>query len=402
MIIVNALKRWKKLEVFLMGSALVILTLSFGLYARFGFGPLVGITAESSTVHMDFDVFMHSARALWEGGVVYTENGGPSISTNPPIWTVFVAPLALLEPITAYRLFVLINVVAGVGYVAWMASELGLRPAWTVVGIIMLVLSNPFLGTLALGQVYPLLAFGLVAAWVADRRNKPIASGIALGLVLAVKPQFAPVLLWPLVQRRWRTFLGALASGAAVTLVGIVVAGPRALLDWLEYVSSRRPDGYWDNNTLPGAAIRLFGDNDFVEPLVGLPWAAPAAYVLAIGIIILTALRVRHDPEMGLWALVAASLLAPSVSWHNYLVLLGPGILLLLARGWKSWALLLLALEFVPPVWSEPWRHGSTVAAAMMLNLYLYILLAHWAVFVQTTRKKTLPTASSSQPSAGI
>ena len=30
---------------------------------------------------MDFDVFMHSARALWEGGVVYTENSGPSIST---------------------------------------------------------------------------------------------------------------------------------------------------------------------------------------------------------------------------------------------------------------------------------------------------------------------------------
>ena len=96
---------------------------------------------------------------------------------------------------------------------------------------------------------------------------------------------------------------------------------------------------------------------------------------------------------MGLWALVAASLLAPPVSWHNYLVLLGPGILLLLARGWTAPALLLLALQIIPPAWSEPWRHGSTVAAALMLNLHLYILLAHWLVFVLAARKR-VPTAS--------
>ena len=114
------------------------------------------------------------------------------------------------------------------------------------------------------------------------------------------------------------------------------------------------------------------------------------AYALGVGVVVLTALRVRHDPEMGLWALVAASLLAPPVSWHNYLVLLGPGILVLLARGWTSPALLLLALQFVPPVWSEPWRHGSTVVAALVLNLYLCMLLAHWSAFVVATRSNTL------------
>ena len=205
-----------------------------------------------------------------------------------------------------------------------------------------------------------------------------------------MKPQFAPVLLWPLVRRRWGTFAAALASGAAATLVGVVVAGPRALVDWVTSVSGRQPDGYWDNNTLPGAAARLFGDNDFVEPIATLPWVEPVAYALAVGLVVLTALRVRHDPEMGLWALVAASLLAPPVSWHNYLVLLGPGILVLLARGWTSPALLLLALQFVPPVWSEPWQHGSTVVAALVLNLYLCMLLAHWSAFVVATRRNTL------------
>ena len=232
-----------------------------------------------------------------------------------------------------------------------------------------------------------------MAAWVAYRRGKPGSSGVALGLVLAVKPQLAPVLLWPLARRRWRQFVMALAAGAAATLVGMLVTGPGALLGWVRFVASRQRDGYWDNNTLPAAAARLFRDNEFVEPVARLPWAEPAAYVLVIGLIVLTALWVRRDPGMGLWALVAASLLAPPVSWHNYLVLLGPGILLLLARGWTAPALLLLALQIIPPAWSEPWRHGSIVAAALMLNLHLYILLAHWLVFVLAARKR-VPTGS--------
>jgi hypothetical protein len=64
----------------------------------------------------------------------------------------------------------------------------------------------------------------------------------------------------------------------AVTLIGLIVAGPGALVDWLAYVSSRQPDGYWDkqpdgywdNHTLPGATVRLFRENKFVEPVAML------------------------------------------------------------------------------------------------------------------------------------
>jgi alpha-1,2-mannosyltransferase len=378
-----------------------VLALASWMYVRSGFGALAGIASDSMVVHMDFDVFWRSARALLEGGDVYSENGGPSISTNPPFWTVLVVPLALLEPITAYRLFVLLAVLAGVSYVAWTAEELRLRPAWAVFGASLLVFSNPFLGTLALGQVYTILALGLVAAWVADRRGKTLVSGAALGLVLAVKPQFAPVLLWPLLRRRWRMLAAALASGAAATLIGLVVAGPDALVDWLAYVSSRQPDGYWDNHTLPGAMARLFGENEFVEPVALLPWMEPLAYVLGIAIIVLTALRARKSPEMGLWALVAASLLVSPISWHNYLVLLGPGVLLLMARGRMALAFLLLALQFIPPQWSEPWRGESTGVAPLVLTLYLCILVVYWLAFLACGEETAkAPTAVPDQSMA--
>jgi hypothetical protein len=106
------------------------------------------------------------------------------------------------------------------------------------------------------------------------------------------------------------------------------------------------------------------------------------AYALGVGVIALTAMQVRRGPEAGLWALVAASLLASPIAWHNYLVLLGPGVLLLLARGRAGPAILLLALQSIPAQWPLLWDGEGTVAASLAMTLYLCILLAHWLVFL--------------------
>jgi hypothetical protein len=80
--------------------------------------------------------------------------------------------------------------------------------------------------------------------------------------------------------------------------------------------------------------------------------------------------------------MVAASLLASPIAWHNYLVLLGPGILLLLGRGWLAAGFLLLALQTIPPYWPTLWVGEDTVVATLGLTLYFYILIAHWLTFV--------------------
>ena len=286
----------------------------------------------------------------------------------------------------AYRLYALIALFATVGYLVWVARELRLRAAWAIVGGVMLLLSSPLLATLALGQIYPFLALGLVAAWISDRRDKPLVSGAALGLVVALKPSLVPVLLWPLVRRRWGAVVAAVAAGVAATLVGAVVVGFGATLDWLGLLSGSSASAYWDNASLPSAAARLFTDNPYARHLAILPWTVPVAYALGITAIVVTAARARWDAEAGLWALVAASLLAAPIAWHNYLVLLGPGILLLLARGWAAPAFLLLALQAIPGQWPLLWNEQNTVAATLALTLYACILLAHWLVFLMTLK----------------
>jgi len=221
-----------------------------------------------------------------------------------------------------------------------------------------------------------------VVAWMADRRERHTISGVAVGLVVALKPSLAPVLLWPLVRRRWDVFWAAIVAGAASTLVGAVVVGFVATLDWMRLLSESFASPYWDNASLPSAAARLFTDNPYAQHVATWTWTIPVAYVLGIVIIAITAARTRGAAEAGLWALVAAALLASPIAWHNYLVLLGPGILLLLARGRVAPAFLLLALQAIPGQWPLLWNQQGTVAATLALTLYLYILLAHWVVLL--------------------
>ena len=358
-----------------------VLALSLWMDVRVGGSILERISTQSMDIHADFDSFWRSARALLAGEDIY-DAGARLVNLNPPVWTVLISPLGFLKALTAYRVFVVISLVMTVGYLAWTAGEVRLGPAWAVVGGVMLLLSSPLLSTLALGQVYPVLALGLVTAWMADRRERQEISGGALGLVMALKPSLLPVLLWPLVRRRWRAFGAALAAGAAATLVGVVAAGPGTTLDYIGILSDGSASPYWDNASLPGAAARLFTDNPYAEHAATLPWTVYVAYALGIGAIAFTAMRVRHGPEAGLWALVAASLVASPIAWHNYLVLLGPGLLLLLARGRAGPAFLLLALQSIPAQWPLIWNDEGTVTASLAMTLYLYILVTHWLIFL--------------------
>ncbi|HEX2728884.1 MAG TPA: glycosyltransferase family 87 protein, partial [Rubrobacteraceae bacterium] len=272
----------------------VLYTLAFWVFAGavwlnvwFLGGVLDRISTESMDVHVDFDSFWRSARALLGGGDIY-DAGARLVNLNPPVWTVLISPLGLLEALDAYRLFVLLSILIVLGYLAWTAEELGLRPVWAVVGAGLLLFSSPLLSTLALGQVYGVLALGLVVAWISDRRDDQRLSGIALGLVVALKPSLAPVLLWPLVRRRWDSFSAACVSGLAATLVGFVVAGPSATLRYIGILNEGSANPYWDNASIPAAMARFFTEHPYGQNVATLPWMVYVGYALGLGVLVLT------------------------------------------------------------------------------------------------------------------
>ncbi len=372
---------WRRLFIgLLILASLGVLFVAAVLNYRYGLSTLARISTEYMDVHADFDTFWRSADAFLNGGDVY-DAGARLINLNPPVWVLITSPLGTLPPLEAYRVFIGVMIAVMVGALTWMADEARLRVGIALPVIVALLVTSPMLGTLALGQMYPILTLGLVAAWVADRRGWYLSSGLPLGLVVALKPSLAPIVLWPLFRRRWDTFGAAFFSGGAVTLAGSIVLGPQATLDWLEVLREEPLSPYWDNASLPAAAARLFTENPFVDPLATLPWMVPVAFAVGFGLALFTAFKARRGSEWGLWALVAASLLASPIAWHNYLVLLAPGVLLLFSRRRKALALLLLVLQLVPAAWMGLWGDDSVVAA-LGLTSYLFILAAHWFSFL--------------------
>jgi alpha-1,2-mannosyltransferase len=341
-------------------------------------------------LHVDFDTFWHSAVALTHGADIY-DTPAKLTNLNPPLLTALLVPFAWLDALTAYRAFIALTLIVVLASVLAVARELRLSATATVLAVLAVLASSPLHGTLVLGQIYPLLLAVLVAGWIAERRGHPVLAAVLYGVAVALKPSLAPLLLLPAVQRRWVPMRAGLASAAMATLLGMLAAGPSSGIEWLRIAVTEPVPDTVDNASLPGLAVR-FGVPSVLGMLVGV--AVLAGTLGWVG-------RHRHriDPAgTAPWAVLAAGLLCSPIAWHNYLMLLWPGVLALVPLGLGALTAAALALAVVPVSWNAEWPAAS-LAAGIPRSLYCAILLGHWVVLL---RSSTLPVPSSApSPTSG-
>jgi alpha-1,2-mannosyltransferase len=342
-------------------------------------GTLVGLlpSPDMRELHVDFDTFWHSAAALTHGADIY-DTPAKLTNLNPPLLTVLLTPFTLLDALPGYRVFAVLTLLMVLGAVLVVARELRLGRGVTVAVVLAVLASSPLHGTLVLGQIYGLLLIGLVAGWVAERRGRPVAAAVLWGITVALKPSLGPVLLLGLALRRWRPLRAGLAAGAVASLTGVLVAGPASGPQWLVIALSEPVPDAVDNASLPGVAMRLD-----IPPAVGTVLGA----VLLLGTLLwLARHRARVDPAgTAPWAVVAAGLLVAPIAWHNYLLLLLPGVLVLLAQGRRVTAAALLALPLVPVAWNAVWL-PEVPGAELARSLYCAILVGHWLALLHAAR----------------
>jgi hypothetical protein len=227
----------------LAASALITVAV---LYVADGSFVLERLASSDMNSHLDFDTFWRSAEALLDGRDSYrTDAAYPNL--NPPLFTVLIAPLGLLDVWQAYRLWVLLSILLIVGSMVLIAVELRLRAAAAVPVVVAVLMSSPAIATLGLGQMYPMLAAVLAAGWVVDRRGRWVLAGVAVGLVVALKPSLAPVLLVPALRRQWLTFGSALLTAAGATLLAWIACGAGSTPEWARLLLANPVQTYWDN-----------------------------------------------------------------------------------------------------------------------------------------------------------
>jgi hypothetical protein len=252
-------------------------------------------------------------------------------------------PLTWVDPTTASLAMTVIGIailLAGVRL-----DTRGLAPMDRVLVLVAAITFAPVVCELIFGQVTLLIAASI---YPLARRRDGFTNGIPLGIALALapKPLLLPVLFWMLAWRRG-ALVATLATAAALTCLGVALAGPDQYSRWLSVITAA------GSQSAAGTLQLSLSGNYSLWPLT--PWTLP----LAGAVVVATVWTILRDPSRGfVAAILGGLLLAP------YTGLYAASILLLVVRP---------ALEFAP---------RATRVLALTANLALGLLfgLGAWGV----------------------
>jgi len=277
-----------------------------------------------------------------------------------PYLPIFIAPLlpfGLLDPMTG---FVLWSVINGLFYLAYvwrlMRASRTRFDAFLGIGVF---LSLPLMFNLFFGQIDIILFVALGEALIALGRGKEAAAGAWLaGLLL--KPQLL-VLILPglLIQKKGRALAGFGAVALLLGAASVVLAGVDGMLAWTRLVLNfAAPQGVATNFTESMMSWRALALNwDSVVPLK-IGWGLALVGIAATGLAGIGLWFYARASEKYLWVWLGTLAATFAVAWHSHVhtavLLFAPMIL-----GWQEfrslrvlrWWLVLPAAAFLGVVW---------------------------------------------------
>lgn len=269
----------------------------------------VFVLARAGSPTDDFTTVWSAARRFIERVPVYNEvyhHVDPHYLYNPGA-TLVLAPLGLVPSVDAARpWFILLNAICIVLALAWLTRLSGYSLAHPIfpVSLALAFATEAVTNTLVFSNINGVLLLALTAFLALMRARRDVAAGVVLGLAIVVKPMFAPLLVLPLMQLRWR----ALAAGVAAPLVLNLVAWPLTpgARDYIDvvvpYLGQTRD---YANSSLSGLAV-YFGMPAWVHATV---FAVIAA---AVAVAVLGLARWRYSDEW-LWLSVSSAVLLAGV-----------------------------------------------------------------------------------------
>jgi len=224
-----------------------------------------------------------------------------------------------------------------------------------------ILLFDPLIYTIIIGQVNLLILFLLTATALAWMRGRPIMAGICLGLGASIKLMPAVFLAYFLWKREWKLFLAALATILVSFGLGYIVLGREASYTFVAIVTSfaGENNAWVANQSLNGFFARLFTGDELITPAIYMPEAGRALYYVSAVLLAATTARVlfrcrqANEPHLEFALVLLAFHLISPTTWLHHLT-------------WMLYSLLALALACLG-------RRGRGVIALFALG---YALIA--------------------------
>jgi hypothetical protein len=297
-----------------------------------------------------------------ESGAVIAEM---KYNAHPPFAVLVAVPFATLEYRYAHLAWNLVTFVCFVGAVALVVRGLEIPFPWPAIfPTVILLLGNPVLVQIHQGQLNFVLGTLVIAAWAADRADRPRLAGIAIGLAGALKLYPLFLLAYFAFTRRWGGLVAGIASFLAANAITAAVFGAGAFRDYFGVVVPTIAGQFqtnWQNISLTGFWLRLF-ETDLLRQCLAPNDAALAGHVIAksmslgvVGLIAWACVRATdsNDRDRAFALTVVGMLLVSPITWGHYSLLLVMPLVLELKRETSIWRVGLfyavLAALWLPP-----------------------------------------------------
>ena len=313
----------------------------------------------------DYGSFYAAGKAFLEGKNPYlstypeifvVEVNGSMVASpnlNPPVSLYLTSLFAKLDLHQGFSLWRILNVIFYLLGVAGLVLAIKPKPTWKWI-LISLSISGLW-HIVELGQIYVPIFLILVLMILLFQKDRRVLAGVCLGAAVAIKPNFALILLCILLVKEWRVSISAVVTTFALSLIPLLDRGMEIYLQWFQAQSGYTGSWIPGNSSIPGFFSR------FGLTIPGLVVAALAALVV-FGLII----RNRWSSIRAMDAGLLLSILCSPIAWPGYSIFaIAPLFRLTNHRG-ISWIMFILALPIVLIYWLA------------VPGTFLYILFGSW------------------------
>lgn len=217
-------------------------------------------------------------------------------------------------------------------------AKRGVRLDWQSVAAVFaaVLLCYPLLKGYALGNAQTFLSFGFTALLLLWSDEKERASGATAALLAFVKPQYALLLVWMVVRRKWNAAAAFVAIALLLLGLSCLVFGWNNNWDYLHVLAglSRKAQSHFANQSMFGTLNRMIGNGENLgyTPLVYTPYirwiyvTTVATALLLVGAVLLFPWGKLRGSAGDLGAMGLVSVAASPMAWeHHYGIV--PGVL---------------------------------------------------------------------------
>jgi alpha-1,2-mannosyltransferase len=312
----------------------------------------------------DLQVFVNAADDVLSGRTPYAAVDSVFLISGhafvyPWLAAWLFVPLAVVPFVVAKVVFFVVGVVA----VVYGCRLLGLSSGY---GVAAVLLSAPFSRNVELGAVNALFFALLAAAWRWRHRDSVLVA--TLTVLVGVKLFLAPLLLWVVCTKSWRTSSRVLAGVGAFFAISFLV-GPQSWQDYRDSLSRLTVAEKYRGMSFEHALSRV------------LPDAPTHLIALGVGLAVLVAATVvflkekgQHGETILFAGCVLAGLLMTPIMWVHYGLL--TIFLVLLIRPTLRWAVgisvftwVIAGTEYIEPLGNLPVTTRFVMFYVLMLSL---------------------------------